>query len=37
MVWWGLSSCTTALTVLQSEQFLGQTGDRTLFMIECIN
>ena len=37
VVWWGLSSCTTALSVLQSEQFLGKTGKRTLFMIECIN
>jgi hypothetical protein len=34
-VWWGFSSCTTSLQVLQSEQFLGKTGDRTLFSIDC--
>ena len=35
--WWGLSSCTESLNVLQSEQCLGETGPRTLFSIECIN
>lgn len=34
-VWWSFSSCTTSVEVLQSEQFLGKTGSRTLFNIEC--
>ncbi len=33
--WWGISSCTSNVEVLQSEQFLGTTGNRTLFSIEC--
>ncbi|CAF1573824.1 unnamed protein product [Rotaria magnacalcarata] len=33
--WWGFSSCTSKLDVLQSEQFLGMTGPRTFFMIKC--
>jgi hypothetical protein len=35
--WWGVSSCTTDLEVLESKQFLGKHGLRTLFSIECIN
>ncbi|CAF4677991.1 unnamed protein product [Rotaria sp. Silwood2] len=35
--WWGVSSCTTHIEVLESEQFLGKYGQRTLFSIECIN
>ncbi|CAF4210566.1 unnamed protein product, partial [Adineta steineri] len=34
-VWWGFSSCTTSIEVLENEQFLGKTGQRTLFTIEC--
>ncbi|CAF4896092.1 unnamed protein product, partial [Rotaria magnacalcarata] len=34
-VWWGFSSCTSKMSVLQNEQFLGTTGPRTLFTIEC--
>ncbi|CAF4673180.1 unnamed protein product [Rotaria socialis] len=34
-VWWGFSSCTTTLDVLQNELFLGETGRRTFFTIEC--
>ena len=34
-VWWAFSSCTTSIQVLQSEQFLGKTGARTLFNINC--
>jgi hypothetical protein len=34
-VWWAFSSCTTSIQVLQSEQFLGKTGTRTLFNIDC--
>ncbi|CAF3339330.1 unnamed protein product [Rotaria socialis] len=35
LVWWGFSSCTTTLDVLQNEAFLGETGPRTFFTIEC--
>ncbi|CAF4080862.1 unnamed protein product [Rotaria magnacalcarata] len=35
--WWGVSSCTTNVEVLELNQFLGKTGKRTLFSIECIN
>ena len=35
--WWGISSCTTDLEVLESNAFLGKHGLRTLFSIECIN
>jgi hypothetical protein len=34
-VWWGFSSCTSSVKVLQSEEFLGKTGFRTMFNIEC--
>ncbi|CAF1101953.1 unnamed protein product [Didymodactylos carnosus] len=33
--WWGVSSCTDSIEILQSEQYLGKTGARTLFSIEC--
>ncbi|CAF5055850.1 unnamed protein product [Rotaria sp. Silwood1] len=35
--WWGVSSCTADMQVLESSQFLGKEGPRTLFSIECIN
>ncbi|CAF3428700.1 unnamed protein product [Rotaria socialis] len=35
LVWWGFSSCTSKLNVLKNEQFLGETGPRTFFTIEC--
>jgi hypothetical protein len=35
--WWGVSSCTTDLEILESKHFLGKHGLRTLFSIECIN
>ncbi|CAF1316808.1 unnamed protein product [Rotaria sordida] len=35
IVWWGFSSCTTAVGVLKSEQFLGTTGTRTMFTLQC--
>jgi hypothetical protein len=34
-VWWGFSSCTASMGVLQSEEFLGETSKRTMFTIEC--
>ncbi|CAM2724887.1 unnamed protein product [Rotaria socialis] len=35
--WWGVSSCTTHVEVLEADEFLGKHGQRTLFSIECIN
>ena len=35
IVWWGFSSCTTSVEVLQLEEFLGKKGPRTMFAIEC--
>ncbi|CAM4839313.1 unnamed protein product [Rotaria magnacalcarata] len=35
--WWNLSSCTDTLTVMETPQFLGNTGLRTLFSVECEN
>jgi hypothetical protein len=34
IVWWGFSSCTTTVEVLQSNLFLGETGTRTMFNIQ---
>ncbi|CAF0924343.1 unnamed protein product [Adineta steineri] len=34
-VWWAFSSCTTTIGVLKKEPFLGKTGERTMFTIEC--
>ena len=33
--WWGFSSCTKSVDVLQAKEFLGKTGTRTMFNIEC--
>jgi hypothetical protein len=35
--WWAFSSCTTSLSVLQSDLYLGNSGTRTLFSIEIFN
>jgi hypothetical protein len=35
--WWGVSSCTTTPDVFRASNFLGKTGSRTLFSIECLN
>jgi Ran GTPase-activating protein (RanGAP) involved in mRNA processing and transport len=35
--WWAFSSCTQSLEVLERPLYLGTTGDRTLFSIECLN
>ncbi|CAF3393125.1 unnamed protein product [Rotaria sp. Silwood2] len=35
IVWWGFSSCTTTVGVLESDAFFGKSGTRTLFVIEC--
>jgi hypothetical protein len=37
VTWWAFSSCTTELTVLESNMYLGNTGNRTLFSVEAIN
>ena len=37
VTWWAFSSCTTSLGVLESDQYLGNTGTRTLFSIETFN
>jgi hypothetical protein len=37
VTWWAFSSCTTELTVLESNMYLGDSGDRTLFSVEAIN
>jgi hypothetical protein len=37
VTWWAFSSCTTELTVLESNMYLGDTGKRTLFSVEVIN
>ncbi|CAF1106788.1 unnamed protein product [Rotaria sordida] len=33
--WWGVSSCTADMKLLESDTFLGKVGLRTLFSIEC--
>lgn len=35
IIWWGFSSCTTSIGVLQSELFMGKTGRRTMFTLQC--
>lgn len=35
--WWGFSSCSTSMDTLKEEQFCGNAGIRTVFMIETIN
>ncbi|CAF3694643.1 unnamed protein product [Rotaria sp. Silwood1] len=37
VTWWSFSSCTTSLTVLENNMYLGNTGARTLFSVEAIN
>ena len=37
VTWWAFSSCTTSLSVLESDLYLGNVGTRTLFSIETIN
>jgi hypothetical protein len=35
IVWWGFSSCTSSIGVLECKNVFGKTGTRTLFQIEC--
>ena len=37
VIWWGFSSCTTSLPVLENNMYLGTRGERTLFSAEVIN
>lgn len=37
VTWWAFSSATTTMRVLEEPQFLGPTGERTLFMISTSN
>ena len=37
VTWWAFSSCTTTMTVLKNNMYLGRAGPRTLFSIEAIN
>ncbi|CAF2069652.1 unnamed protein product [Rotaria magnacalcarata] len=34
-IWWGFSSCTSTIGVLENEHFFGKTGERNLFQINC--
>jgi hypothetical protein len=35
VVWWGFSSCTSSIDVLNNGAFFSKTGVRTLFTIDC--
>ncbi|CAF4773741.1 unnamed protein product [Rotaria sp. Silwood1] len=37
VIWWGFSSCTSMLPVLENDLYLGYQGPRTLFSIDAIN
>ena len=37
VTWWGFSSCTASLPILENNMYLGNTGHRTLFSVEAIN
>jgi hypothetical protein len=37
VIWWAFSSCTTELTVLENNMYLGDSGSRTLFSVEVCN
>ncbi len=37
VTWWSFTSCTTSLSVLETDVYLGKTGTRTLFSIEALN
>ncbi|CAF4441513.1 unnamed protein product, partial [Rotaria sp. Silwood2] len=36
LVWWGFSSCSAIRVVSERDHFLGQSGRRTLFIIDCM-
>ena len=37
ITWWGVSSCSSSISVLQSSQYTGTSGTRTMFSIETNN
>ena len=37
ITWWGFSSCTSTLNVLQHSHYWSTSGPRTLFLIDCVN
>ncbi len=37
ITWWGISSCTSSISVLESSQYAGKSGTRTMFSIETNN
>lgn len=37
IVWWGFSSCSVDRNISAKDQFLGETGRRTLFLVDCVN
>lgn len=37
LIWWGVSSCTVNIQLLESDQFCGKVGVRTIFSIKCID
>jgi hypothetical protein len=37
VIWWGFTSCTSKIHVLENEQFLGSSGARTLYNMDCNN
>jgi hypothetical protein len=37
VVWWGFTSSTLKLNVLDDERFLGKSGTRTLFIMDCFS
>jgi len=36
-IWWGVSSCTSNIKILESNQFCGITGIRTIYHIKCLD
>ena len=37
VTWWAFSSCTTTMTILNNNMYLGKRDPRTLFSVEAIN
>ena len=35
IIWWGFSSCTLDINILNSEKFLSKSGTRMMFIIHC--
>ena len=35
VIWWGFTSCTSTIAVLSNKDFMGSSGTRTFFTIEC--